>query len=66
MSPIRMRYAGIFKASKTRVPAVEMIDVGIKESLGTIEIPNIEQINNLVSIPTEIIGVLNKIDTIKT
>jgi hypothetical protein len=66
MSPIRLRYAGIFKASKIRFPAVEMIDVGIKESLGTIEIPNIEQINNLVSIPTEIIGVLNKIDTIKT
>ena len=61
ISPIRARYAGIVKASMTKVPVLELIDVNLKSSIGIIEIPNIEQINNVYSIPNKVIDILNEI-----
>lgn len=61
ISPIRKRYAGIVKASTTTTPQVEKIDVNKKCSIGSLEIPNIEQINNIYSIPFETIQSLQSI-----
>ena len=61
ISPIRKRYAGIINASTTVTPRVEKIDVEKNISIGSIEIPNIEQINNIYSIPLNTIRSLQRL-----
>jgi len=61
ISPIRKRYAGIVKASTASTPQVEKIDVKNKCSIGSFEIPNVEQINNIYSVPIRIVQSLQNI-----